>query len=326
MQILISDRTKIVRQRGMTLVEILAVVVILGLIAATLAVSFSGTFGKAKRELAKSGIGVVVNKLELYRIEHDQWPGNDLGLLALSDGHATPQQSYYLGPDQMLDPWNRQYLYVAPGPNGAPYEILSYGADGQLGGEGENAFAVAAKSAEEPTFECISPPGSQPSHLTMPSYIRSVMPARRRRHVEAAVDRSESVRARPLTSPTGKWIPSMSCRTFSAIPPSWLQTTGRPIAKASWITSGEFSHHVDGTTTQAISRIFSGSSRRSYLPAQVTRSPSLSRRSAILARYSGLAKSRFDPCTVSRIGDSGFSSSISTSASSRTCSPLASCI
>jgi general secretion pathway protein G len=125
----------------MTLVEILAVVVILGLVAGTLLVGFSGSFGKAKHELAKSGIGVIVSKIEAYRIEHSAWPDNDQGLIVLSDGHASPTASYYLGPDKLLDPWGRNYLYIAPGPDGHPYEVISYGADGQPGGEAgsENA-------------------------------------------------------------------------------------------------------------------------------------------------------------------------------------------
>ena len=65
---------------GMTLIEILAVVVILGLVAGTLLVGFSGSFGKAKHELAKSGIAVVVGQLEKYRLEKGQWPSNDYGL------------------------------------------------------------------------------------------------------------------------------------------------------------------------------------------------------------------------------------------------------
>ena len=120
---------------AMTLVEILAVVVILGLVAATLLVGFSGTFGRAKHELAKSGIGVIVSKIELYKIEVGHWPDNDLGLTALSDGHAVPTASYYLGHDKLTDPWGRPYLYLTPGPSGQPFEVITYGADGQPGGE-----------------------------------------------------------------------------------------------------------------------------------------------------------------------------------------------
>lgn len=125
-------------RRGMTLVEILAVVVILGLLAGTLLMGFSGTFGKAKHELAKTAIGQIVSKIELYRIDQDSWPGNDLGLAALSDGHATPTSSYYLSPDKLKDPWGHPFLYVEPGPEGHPYEVICYGADGLSGGENEN--------------------------------------------------------------------------------------------------------------------------------------------------------------------------------------------
>jgi general secretion pathway protein G len=123
----------------MTLVEILAVVVILGFLAATLAVGFSGSFGKAKKELAKTGIGQLIDKLEVYRIEKGAWPTNDLGLRVLSDGYAVPSDPYYVEPSKLLDPWNRPYFFVAPGPDLRPYEVLTYGADGQPGGGGENA-------------------------------------------------------------------------------------------------------------------------------------------------------------------------------------------
>ena len=135
--------------RGMTLVEVLAVVVILGLLAGTLMIGFSGSFGKAKRELAKSGIGLLQGKLETYRIDHDSWPSNELGLAALSDGQARPTDSYFVNKDQLLDPWGRPYLFVTPGPDGHPYEIISYGADGQPGGEGENADISSVNLREE---------------------------------------------------------------------------------------------------------------------------------------------------------------------------------
>jgi general secretion pathway protein G len=125
--------------RGMTLVEVLAVVVILGLLASTLAISFSGAFGKGKHELAKTGVGVVVSKLELYKIEHNDWPTMDEGLAVLGHGQAEPTDSYYLSRDALLDPWGNPYYYLRPGPDGHPFEVVSYGVDGRPGGTGEAA-------------------------------------------------------------------------------------------------------------------------------------------------------------------------------------------
>ena len=126
-------------ERGMTLVEILAVVIILGLLAGTLAVGFSGSFGKAKHELAKTAMGQIIQKLETYRIEKGTWPPVELGLKALSDGAATPNDSFYSGEGQAPRSLEAGLYLVIPGPGDHPYEIVSYGADGQPGGTGENA-------------------------------------------------------------------------------------------------------------------------------------------------------------------------------------------
>jgi general secretion pathway protein G len=125
-------------RRGLTLVELLAVLVILGLIAGTLTLGFSGSFGRAKHELARSGIAQIVQKLEIYRMEHDRWPSLEVGLEVLTIGQAAPSAAYFLEPDQLIDPWGRTYLYMIPGPEGRAYEVLTYGADGLPGGEGED--------------------------------------------------------------------------------------------------------------------------------------------------------------------------------------------
>jgi len=140
-----KNMTRSSARAGMTLVEILAVVVILGLIAAVLAVGFSGSFGKAKHELAKTGIGQVVQKLELYKIDKDEWPSLELGLRALSTGYATYSDPHFLEQDQLLDPWKHPYVYIAPGPDMRPYEVISYGRDGVQGGTGEDADISSAK-------------------------------------------------------------------------------------------------------------------------------------------------------------------------------------
>ena len=125
--------------RGMTLVEVLAVVVILALLAGTLTVGFSGAFGKGKVELAKTGIGVLADRVLMYELETSKWPNPTLGLSVLTDGVASPTAPYYIGPDAMIDPWNNEFVLIVPGPDGKPFEIVSYGSDGQPGGEGDAA-------------------------------------------------------------------------------------------------------------------------------------------------------------------------------------------
>jgi general secretion pathway protein G len=129
---------------AMTLVEVLAVVVILGLLAATLARGLSSGIGKGRREVARTGIAQIVACLELYNLERHTWPDSSTGLAALSEGAATPADAFYLGKDTLTDPWDRPFHYVRPGPDGLPFEVLSLGADGQPGGEGENADISSA--------------------------------------------------------------------------------------------------------------------------------------------------------------------------------------
>ncbi|MFK7961961.1 MAG: type II secretion system protein GspG [Phycisphaerales bacterium] len=125
------------RRRAMTLVEVLAVVVILGLIAGLAVVGFSGTFRQAKHETAKSQIAIITGKIEAYMISTSRHPSSSEGLGALTD--APPVAAHHLSEDAILDPWGRTFLYVSPGPEGHPYEVISLGEDGARGGEGPAA-------------------------------------------------------------------------------------------------------------------------------------------------------------------------------------------
>jgi general secretion pathway protein G len=143
MRHMISHSTRSNR-RAMTLVEVLAVVVILGLLAATLATGFSSGLGKGRREIARTAIAQIVARLEIYNMERHTWPDNSVGLSALADGQASASDAFYLSPDLLTDPWNRPFVYVTPGPGGRPFEVVSLGADGQPGGEHENADISSA--------------------------------------------------------------------------------------------------------------------------------------------------------------------------------------
>lgn len=122
---------------GMTLIEVMAVVVILALLAGTLTYSIRGQMGTAKRELARSGIGVVVNAVETYALETGRLPTLEQGLGVLTESPAGRGEPF-LRPDKLADPWGHAYVYITPGPNSA-YQVASYGADGAPGGTGADA-------------------------------------------------------------------------------------------------------------------------------------------------------------------------------------------
>ena len=126
---------------AMTLVEILAVVVILGLLAVTLTVGITAKMGKAKHEIAKTQIGQIVAQLQTYQLEKHALPTAGEGLAILT---TDPNATYYLEPAKLNDPWGNSYLYAIPGPNGQPFEVMSYGSDGQPGGTGEAADLSSA--------------------------------------------------------------------------------------------------------------------------------------------------------------------------------------
>lgn len=147
-----STRTRRSSVRAMTLVEVLAVVVILGIIAATLSVSFRGQVGRAKRELAKTGVAVVVSAIETYAVEQGRTPSMQEGLVALTQ---TPQGrgEPYLKPDKLRDPWGHPYQYVSPSPTGGAYLVLSTGADGRVGG-------IGGSEDEDITSDALSAPAA----------------------------------------------------------------------------------------------------------------------------------------------------------------------
>ncbi len=125
-----------VAARGMTLVEIMVVVVILGILATVLVVNLMPKSDLAKQKLAKTQLSTVSQHLQLYQLEQRKLPGAGAGLSVLTKPAARPDQSYYVEPELLLDPWGTPLVYRQPGSGGHPYEILSLGADAQPGGTG----------------------------------------------------------------------------------------------------------------------------------------------------------------------------------------------
>lgn len=128
------------RERGFTLIEIMVVVVIIGLLAAIVAPNLIGNIDRAAVTRARADIRTIDNALNLYRLDNFRYPSSDEGLQALvaNPGEANaPNWKQYLR-SVPSDPWNNDYLYASPGRQG-DYEIYTFGADGQEGGEGINA-------------------------------------------------------------------------------------------------------------------------------------------------------------------------------------------
>ena len=127
------------RDAGFTLIELMIVIAILGLMAYMVAPRLMGVMGKAKPKLALTDIKNLETALDLFYLDVGRYPTEEEGLKALTQQPENLPNwggPYLKKPPK--DPWGRDYVYKFPGEHG-PYDIMSYGADGQAGGEGENA-------------------------------------------------------------------------------------------------------------------------------------------------------------------------------------------
>ena len=132
---------------GMTLIEILVVLVLIGIVLGIVGGNFIGKGEKAKADAAKIEIGQVGQTLDLYKLEIGRYPTTQEGLNALITAPAGVTNwngPYWKKTTVPKDPWGNEYKYVSPAPN-APYEISSLGADGKEGGEGPNKDIVSSQ-------------------------------------------------------------------------------------------------------------------------------------------------------------------------------------
>jgi general secretion pathway protein G len=127
---------------GFTLIELLIVMIILGLLATLVAPKFLQKVSTARLQTAKTQITMFGTALDAYRLDIGKYPTTDEGLAALHKNPGYPKwDGPYLDKDPPADPWDRPYIYRSPGEHGF-YDLYSLGADGQEGGEGENADVV----------------------------------------------------------------------------------------------------------------------------------------------------------------------------------------
>ena len=128
-------------QAGFTLIELMVVLVIIGVLAALIVPNVLDRADDARVTAARTDVNNIMQALKLYRLDNQRYPTAEQGLQALiarpSTAPVPPNWKPYL---EKLpnDPWGHPYQDLNPGVKGE-VDVMSFGADGQSGGEGKNA-------------------------------------------------------------------------------------------------------------------------------------------------------------------------------------------
>ena len=133
---------------GITLIEMLVVVTIIGLFAALVVPRMLHKSDAARVTVAHAQINSFMTALSAYKLDTGLYPSTEEGLQALRTRPAnlTQWQGPYLPQEIPVDPWGHPYVYKFPGEHGDEPDVICYGADGQTGGDGINADVVSWKS------------------------------------------------------------------------------------------------------------------------------------------------------------------------------------
>ena len=130
-------------ERGFTLIELLVVLAILGLLVGFVGPALIRQLGTAKHRIAEQAVERLSGVLDIYRLDVGAYPTSDQGLAALNAepaGVAGWNGPYLKDPDGIRDPWGKPYDYRSPSSRaGHAFDIMTLGADGKAGGEGEDA-------------------------------------------------------------------------------------------------------------------------------------------------------------------------------------------
>ena len=132
---------KKMRKSGFTLIEVVVVIIILVTLASIATPLYLNYVKKANVGAARTQIRLLDDALTGYRLDIGSYPDSDIGLQALVENPDDNEQwngPYLQPPVVPKDPWGNDYVYTSPGEHG-DFDLTSYGADGEPGGEGENA-------------------------------------------------------------------------------------------------------------------------------------------------------------------------------------------
>ena len=124
------------KRSGFTLIELLVVMAILGMLAALVGPALFGNLSKGQRTTAASQISNLQSALDTYRLDVGSYPDGLRGLVENDSGSQRWNGPYIRDNEVPLDPWDNAYHYEA---GGRDFTLISYGADGVPGGEGDDA-------------------------------------------------------------------------------------------------------------------------------------------------------------------------------------------
>lgn len=135
-------------EAGVTLIEMMVVVTIIALFAALVLPRMMGQADKARVTRARADINGYMTALGAYKLDTGVYPTTEQGLKSLREKPETVDswQGPYLQKEISNDPWGHPYIYRYPGEHGDDPDLISYGADGQQGGDGNNADIVSWKN------------------------------------------------------------------------------------------------------------------------------------------------------------------------------------
>jgi general secretion pathway protein G len=127
------------RERGMSLIEIIIVVALIGTLMAYMVSNLIGQSEEAKKDQTKLAMGVIQQSLQIYKIHNNKYPTTDQGLKALLDnpGDAKSWRGPYTEANKLKDPWQKDFGYES---DGRTFKIISGGGDETIGNEDDITY------------------------------------------------------------------------------------------------------------------------------------------------------------------------------------------